>query len=114
MRYLMFGVYGSVHKFLSKDVHRFYSEFVKPNTEIYKEETELLEKGYNSVVRQTRVKNHLSAFRLAHYKNDSVDTADAMSIVYKRIISPSSQVPLSDRGDAHRVEFLYGAVVGYD
>lgn len=103
-----------LHNLMSKDAHRFYLEKVKPNAKTYVDAVIMIDKEYNSVVRQTRVKNHLSSLRLATYITSEVDTAAALAIVYKRILSMSRQVPPSHRGDAHKIEFLRAAVIGND
>lgn len=101
-----------LHNLLRKDAHRFYLESVKPNSETYDNAVELLEKEYNSIVRQTRVKNHLNSLRLTQFITADTDTASALAKVYKRILNMSRQVPLTHRGDAHKIEFLRTAVVG--
>lgn len=58
-----------LHNFLRKDAHRFYLDSVKPNSKPYADAVTLLEKEYNSIVRQTRVKNHLNSLRLSQFLN---------------------------------------------
>lgn len=70
-------------------------------------------KEYNSVVRQTRIKNHLSGLRIERFVKDDVNTAAALVVVCKRILTMSRQVPESHRGDPHKIEFLCNAVVGH-
>lgn len=102
-----------LHNLLRKDAHRFYLDSVRPNASTYEEAVTLLEKEYNSVVRQTRVKNHLNGLRLTQFINNDTDTAGALAKVYKRILTMSRQVPITHRGDAHKIEFLRTAVVGH-
>lgn len=72
----------------------------------------MVDKEYNSIVRQTRVKNYLNGLRVSNLMDVRTDPAAALSKVYKGILKMSHQVPVSHRGDAHRVEFLRRAVIG--
>lgn len=78
----------------------------------YQEAAQHLKKEYNSVERQTRAKNYLGLLRLEEFKSAITDTAAALAIVYKRILSFSRQVPVLHRGDAHRIESLRAAITG--
>lgn len=73
-----------------------------------------IDEEYNSVVRQTSVKNYLNSLRVYAYIGDEVDDEMALKKVYKMILNVSLQVPSSHRGDSHRIEFLCRAVIGYD
>lgn len=74
----------------------------------------MIDEEYNYPVRQARVKNFLNSLRVHDYIADKVDAAMALAKVYKLILKLSRQVPASHRGDAHRIEFLRRAVIGYD
>lgn len=102
------------HNLLTKDAHRFYVDTVKSAANTYSEAFKLLEGKFNSVVRQTRVKNHLSNLRVRSYESEDTDTAAALYTVYKRILTLSRQVVESHGRDVHKIEFLREAVVGYD
>lgn len=65
-------------------------------------------------MRQNRVKNFLSTLRLSTYTKDGLDELAALEKVYKVITKLSAQVPISHRGETHRIEFLRNATVGYD
>lgn len=82
-----------LHNLLSKDAHRFYLDFVKPSARTYHDAISLIDKEYNSVVRQTRVKNHLASLRVDHLIDANTDAAAALAKVYKRILSMCRQVP---------------------
>lgn len=84
-----------MHKLLRIDAHRYFLESVKTNVETYREAANLLKKEYNSVVRQTRVKSHLSGLRVERFVENDVDTATALAVVYKRILTMSRQLPES-------------------
>lgn len=73
----------------------------------------LLEQDYNSVVRQTRVKNHLNGLWIEHFVKYNVEIPAALAKVYKRILAMSRQVPQSHRGDPHKTEFLCKAIIGH-
>lgn len=46
------------------------------------------------------------------YKYNKKDTAMELDKEYKFILKLSIQVPISHKGDAHRIEFHRGAVIG--
>lgn len=72
-----------------------------------------MEREYNSVVKQTRVKYQFCALRLDNYKKNSADTIGALEMFSERILNLSRQVPVSHRGEAQKIEFLRGAVIGH-
>ena len=73
----------------------------------------MIEREYNSVVRQNKVKNFLKSLRMSKYVSEGMDIAVALEKVYKLILKLARQVPLAHRGDAHKVEYLSSAVAGY-
>lgn len=90
-----------MHNLLRKDTHRFFLDQVKPHAQTYREAVDLIDTEYNSIVRQTRVKNHLSTLRVKDYETEDTETAAALAKVYNCILTLSLQVPESHRGDAH-------------
>ena len=80
----------------------------------YAHAVEMINREYNSPVRQSRVKDVLSQLRLCNKLGENQDEGEALAKVYKTIIKLSPQVPISHRGNAHRIEFLRNAVVGYE
>ena len=73
-----------------------------------------MEMEYNSPVRKDRCKNYLSYLRLAKFVNEGLELSAALEKTYKVIMKLAPQVPLSHRGETHKVEFLRNAAVGYD
>lgn len=102
-----------IHNVLCKDAHCFFLDMVKPAAKSYDEAIKLLEKLYNSFVRQTRVKNHLSGLHKEYFRKDDVDIDLALARVYKRILSMLRQVPESHRSVPHKNEFLRKAVTAH-
>lgn len=102
-----------LHNMLSKEAHRFHLILVKPSASTYLDGVNLVNKEYNSVGRQKRVKNHLALLSV-DLVDANTDAAVALAKVYKRILSMSRQVSLSHGGDAHTIEFLCGAVIGFN
>lgn len=103
-----------MHNILSKDAQRFYLDRVRDYASTFEQAVNMIEMEYNSPVRQTRVKNYLSNLRVSKLVNDGAEVSIALAKVYRQIINLSRQVPASHHGEAHRIEFLRRAVVGYD
>lgn len=103
-----------LHNIVTKDAHRFYIDRVKAYATTYEQAVGMIEAEYNSPVRQSRVKNYLNSLRMHDFIGDKTDSAAALAKVYRTILKLSRQVPTSHKGDAHRIEFLRCAVVGYD
>lgn len=79
----------------------------------YQQAIDILENEYNSPVRQARVKNHLSSLRITTFVVQGLEVDMALAKVYHLITRMSRRCPQSHRGDAHKLEFLRKAVVGY-
>lgn len=103
-----------MHNIVTKDAQRFYIDRVKAYANTFEQAVRMIDEEYNSPVRQARVKNFLSSLRVHDYIRDKIDAATALAKVYKLILKLSRQVPASHRGDAHRIEFLRRAVIGYN
>lgn len=99
---------------VTKDAQRFYIDKLKAYANISEQAVNLIGEKYNAPVRQARVKNFLNSLRVHYDIGDKVDGATALEKVYKLILKLSRQVPASHRGDAHRIEFLRSAVIGYN
>lgn len=67
---------------------------------------------YNSIVRRNRVKNNLLDFRMSMLLCEGVTEKAPLEQTYKAITKLAPQVPRSNQGDAHEVEFLRNAVAG--
>lgn len=102
-----------LHNLLSKDAKRFYLERVSTYAQTFQQAVELVNEEYNSPVRQMRVKNHLNSLRISEFIKKGDEVSVALAKVYKLITKLSRQVPASHRGDAHKIEFLRNAAVGY-
>lgn len=101
-----------LHNLLPKEGHPYYLEEVNLDVETYAEAVALTEKEFILLVRQTRLKNHLSNLRFAKFVNTDVNTAAALAIIYKQIFHVSQQEPHPHRGDARKIEFFRAAVIG--
>lgn len=71
-----------------------------------------IKEEYDSVVRQTRVKNHLSNLCISNYVTFKDDTAAASALLNKQILTTFRQVPPSLWDDAHKIEFPRSAEIG--
>lgn len=88
-----------LHNILRKDVHRNLAWNSLTNCCHYEEAFNLPDDKYNSVVRQTCVRNHFSSPPIDNYVRDTVYTTVALVKVYKRILKMFRKVPESHRGD---------------
>lgn len=73
----------------------------------------MIDQEYNSPVRQTRMKNFYDSIRVSEFVNQGVEISLALAKVYKLILQLSRQVPVSHRGDAHRIDFFCRSVIGF-
>ena len=101
-----------LHNLLAGDAKRFYLDHVQPYAANYQQAIEMVNKEYNSNVRQNRVKNYLNSLRISQFAGEGLDELACLEKCYKVITKLARQVPKAFQGDAHRVEFLRGAVVG--
>lgn len=82
-----------LHNLLSKDALRYYLDQVQPFTATYQQAIDAIDREYNSVVRQTRIKNHLNALRVSSFVSAGIEISVALSNVYKTIL----KLPVSAR-----------------
>ncbi|GAB0496835.1 hypothetical protein MMPV_008156 [Pyropia vietnamensis] len=101
-----------MHNILSGDAKRYYLDKVQGYATSFTQAVDMISTEYNSIVRQNRVKNYLSSYRMSSLTRDGVSEAAALEQTYKTITKLAPQVPRSHQGDAHKVEFLRNAVVG--
>lgn len=73
----------------------------------------MINREYNSPVRQTRVKNYLNTLRVSDFVKGGFEISSALAKVNKLITKLSRHVPASHRGDSHKIEFLRNATVGF-
>lgn len=103
-----------LHNVLTGDAKRFYYNRIEGYAAGFSQAVTMLQDEYNSAVRQDRCKNYLSSLRLAKFADEGLELSSALEKTYKVITKLSPQVPQSHRGEAHKVEFLRKAVVGYE
>lgn len=77
----------------SKNAHHFYLDFAKRFAYTYLDAVSLFDKKFDSVVRQTRVKNHLVSLEVDHLIDKNTNAAAALAKVYKHISLTTRQVP---------------------
>ena len=102
-----------LHNLLRGDAKRFYFDTVEGYAIKFEQAISMIEREYNSIVRQNKVKNFLKSLRMSKYVSEEMDIAVALENVYTLILKLAIQAPLAHRGDAHRVEYLSSAVAGY-
>lgn len=101
-----------LHNLLRDDAKHFYLDRIDNRVTLYSEAVRLIDAEYYSIVRQNRVKNYLCSLRLASFTRKGQGELAALGNVYKLITKLPNQVPLSHRGETHRIEFLRNATVG--
>ncbi|KAK1864449.1 hypothetical protein I4F81_006995 [Pyropia yezoensis] len=101
-----------MHNILSGDAKRFYLDKVQSYATSFSQAVDMVSTEYNSIVRQNRAKNYLVGYRMSTLLSDGVTEAAALEQAYKTITKLTPQVPRSNQGDAHQVDFLRNAVVG--
>ena len=101
-----------LHTIMGSDTKRFYLNTVQPHMNTYTHAVELVIQKYKSAVRNYRVKNVLSRLRTCKKLEENQDECEALAKVYKTIIKLYPQVPVSQCGNAHMIEFLRKTIVG--
>lgn len=101
------------HNLLSRDAKRFYLAKFEIYAHSFQQAVEMINREYSSPVRQTRLKNYFNTLRVSEFVKGGLETSSASAKVYKLINKLSRQVPALHRGDAHKIEFLRNAAVGY-
>lgn len=99
---------------LQGDAKRYYLEVVAEYATTFQKAVDMVEREYNSYVRQKKVKNLFKSLRMSRFVNESLDPTEALGNVCKAITRLIRQAHNSQRGDAHKVDFLSNAVSGYD
>lgn len=82
-----------LHNILSKDASRFYLDRVSHYVTTFQQAVEMIDHEYNSIVRQTRVKNYLNNLRVSEFESNGNEISVALAKVYKTILKLSRQVP---------------------
>ena len=65
-------------------------------------------------MRQTKVKNYVNTLRISKFIAERSELSDALTRVHNIFNNLSRQAPASHRGEAHKIEFLHQAVIGFD
>lgn len=102
-----------MHSHLTNDSHRFFLDKVMPFATLYASAVDIIDKEYNSILRQMRAENDLENLRHKGYIGDDKKIAAALTRVYERILILSLQAPEAHRGDPHNIELLKSAVIGH-
>lgn len=103
-----------LHNLFRGDAKRFFLDRIASYATTFQQAVEMVTSEYNSPVRQTRVKNYLNTLRVSSFVSKGLAVPEALSQVYKVITKYSRQAPRSHQGEAHKVEFLHNAVIGYE
>jgi hypothetical protein len=102
-----------LHNIFTGESLRFYDLNVKGKYTTFSTAVAAMEAEFNSPTRQNRAKNYLKTIRISKVQaTERLSTTDALDRIGKLITSMLPQCPRSHRSEAHKVEFLYQAVVG--
>lgn len=86
-----------------RDAKRFYLGVVYGYATSLQQAANIVESEYNSIVRQTRVKNYLNTLRMTQFASEGLEPTAAIEKVYNVVTKLARQVPRSFRGDFHCV-----------
>lgn len=99
--------------FFFNDAFQYFLDRVQNVATNVPQAVDMTDQEYTFLVRQARVKNYLSGFRVIILVSDSIKISKALANIYKLVLKLSRQAPLVRREDAHRIEFFRHAVIGY-
>lgn len=102
-----------LHSVLKKAALRFCMDVVQPYATTFQQTATMIDREYNSPVRQFLVKDYSKSLRVSQFEEYGTGVSVGLSMVYKMILRLSRQVLPFQRRDAHRVEFLQKAVLLY-
>ena len=103
-----------MHNLLRQDAKRFYIDKVDGYATSFNQAVDIIESEYNPKVRQTKVKNYFNTLRLTKFISEGLQVSEALAKVHNVINKLARQALASHRGEAHKIEFLHHAVVGYE
>lgn len=102
-----------LHNLLRGDAKRFYLSELEPFATSYVDAVARIRAEYHSAVHQSQAQNTLSSLRMASFVANGMTEQDALAETYRTIARTAKLLPPSHQGEAHRVNYLRGAVVGY-
>lgn len=70
-----------LHNTLSKDAQRFYIDRVEQYATTYQQAIDMIDREYNSPVRQTRIKNYLKSLRVRNFVLEGMEVSTALAKV---------------------------------
>lgn len=100
------------HNLFGGDAKRLYNDNVEGRCATFSEAIALVGNQYNSPMRQTGVQNRLYELKLSQFTAQGQTDELALASVHQTVAKLAPQPPLTHLGDAQKVEFLRGAVVG--
>lgn len=103
-----------LHNLLRGDAKRFFLTEVDPVVVTYIDAVARVRDEYHSQVRRHQAKNFLTSLRMRAFELKGMTLEEALTETYNAVMKTGKLLPDSHRGEAHRVEFLRRAVVGYE
>jgi len=101
-----------LHNLFGGEAKRYYDAHVDGAVATISEAFVKVSEEYNTPVRQTAVKNRLSALRVSQFTALGQSEKQALESIRSTITRFAPQLPLTHRADEHKVDFLRHAVVG--
>lgn len=101
-----------LHYFLKGDAKRFYLSEQEPFASSYADAVSRICAEYYSAIYQSQAQNTLGSLRIATYVANGKTEQDALVETYWTVAKVSKFLPPLHQGQAHRMEYLRGAVVG--
>jgi hypothetical protein len=102
-----------LHNVFAGEALRYFNLHVEGNHSLFSTAVAAMEAEFNSTTRQMRAKIFLKEIRLTEIQaSERLTTADALDRLREIITTMLPQCSKTHRDEAHKVEFLYLAVVG--
>lgn len=101
------------HNLLRRDAKRYYLSELEPFAASYADAVRSIRAEYHSAIHQSQAQNTLSSLRMSNFVAEGMTEEKALMETYKTVAKVSKLLPTSHKGEAHRVNYLRGAVVGY-
>lgn len=101
------------HNLLRGDAKRYYLSELEPSAASYADAVRSIRSEYHSAIHQSQAQNTLSSLRKSNFVAEGMTEEKALMETYKTVAKVSKLLPISHKGEAHRINYLRGAVVGY-
>lgn len=101
-----------MYHILKDDARLFYDNKIRNKISNFNEACALMNKEYNSVARQNRIRTQLNRLRVCQYVTSNCSESEALEIVHRKITTLYLLGPTAYRTEAHKIDYLRNAVIG--